>query len=194
MEKPIIFNTEMVRAILEGKKTQTRRTVKPQPKQPVKLGFISDSTDKKRVGCYGWGADECGGVVDVARPPYQVGDVLWVRETWAPALDTFAYKANYSKETLNDPINKGLWKPSIHMPKDAARIFLEVTNVRVERLQDITEEEARKEGCFLPSYKNGELVGSSVILFEIVWKSIYKNWDENPWVWVIEFKRIDKGL
>lgn len=136
--KPILFNTEMVRAILEGRKTVTRRVIKPQPKSPVvcSLGVWQETIP-------------CANGVRVFPPPYRPGDILYVRETWA--FDTgddgdeigtgyFAYKA----DDLHHPDCK--WRPSIHMPKEAARIFLRVTDVRVERLQEITAEQAVQEG------------------------------------------------
>ena len=136
--KPILFNTEMVKAILEGRKTVIRRVVKPQPKQPIPLGFVVSSTDSKNEGCFGWGKDKCGGIIDYAKPPYRIGDILYVRETWVKADDGYFYRANATP--ISEEVRKDFgykWKPSIHMPKIAARIFLKVTNVRVERLQNM---------------------------------------------------------
>lgn len=143
--KQILFNTEMVRAILDGRKTCTRRVIKPQPygKCTYPLGFVTDSTEKKEVGCFGFGVDECGGSIQYAKPSYQPGDILYVRETWKNAPNGYYYYEDWQRNDIAD-VTK--WKPSIHMPKEAARIWLEVTNVRVERLQDITIENALKEG------------------------------------------------
>ena len=145
--KPILFNTEMVRAILEGRKTVTRRVVKPQPEgRPVPM-----TKDSCWPGCFA-----IQGTEKVVRPPYQPGDILWVRETWRiqsahrfEADAKIEYKAggpmgkvkfkcrsDYDCFIWNQPVGEGKWKPSIHMPREAARIFLRVTGVRVERLQD----------------------------------------------------------
>ena len=121
--RPILFSTAMVQAILEGRKTQTRRVLKPQPgDHPNDDGYMSTVLERCPYG--------------------QPGDILWVRETWAPALGDICYKADYSEATLNDPENQGLWKPSIHMPFAAARIFLRVKSVRVEPLQAISYDDA----------------------------------------------------
>ena len=154
--RPILMNTEMVRAILDGKKSCTRRLVKPQPdeKHTFPLGFVIDSTEKKKVGCFEFDINEYGGSIQYAKPPYQPGDILYVRETWhryaklvgkgegCHPEERYGYKASIANsEDAEEP-----WKPSIHMPKEAARIWLNVTDVRVERLQDITEDGAKAEG------------------------------------------------
>lgn len=153
--KPILFNTEMVRAIPDDRKTVTRRAVKPQPPKELQYpyGFISSSSDKNEVGKYCWTAGEiCDGRVHTVRPPYRPGDILYVRETWAEVTDLFGefpqpiYKADIKDNRDYDLLGEVKWRPSIHMPREAARIFLRVTDVRVERLQDITEEQAIKEG------------------------------------------------
>lgn len=147
--KPILFNTEMVRAILDGRKTCTRRLVKPQPdgKHTFPLGFVTDSTEKKEVGCFGFGIDECGGSIKYIKPPYQPGDTMYVRETWMDYAGLTMYKADCDIYRLDSLNFAGFgWKPSIHMPKEAARIWLKVTDVRVERLQDITPKGAESEG------------------------------------------------
>lgn len=123
--KPILFNTQMVRAILDGRKTCTRRIVKPQP-----------------TAHYG---------VQCIKPPYQPGDILYVRETWSLRFDGEKYFYRADKNTSREEkrlldYNDVKWRPSIHMPKEAARIWLKVTNVRVERLQDISGEDLIKEG------------------------------------------------
>lgn len=203
--KPILFNAEMVRAVLDGRKTCTRRLVKPQPdeKHTYPLGFATDSTEKKEVGCFGFGIDEYGGSIKYVKTPYQPGDTLYVRETWCglPVNEaghmrghtTYYYKADGE---LRPKGWRGTWHPSIHMPKEAARIWLKVTDVRVERLQEITEEQAKLEGC-----NSGMLTGPCTARgqFENLWNSTIKKsdldlygWDANPRVWVIEFDRCEK--
>lgn len=224
--KPILFNTEMVRAILDGRKSCTRRLVKPQPdeKHTCPLGFVTDSTEKKEVGCFGFGIDEYGGSIQYAKPLYQIRDILYVRETiWQKIgyyLDVdgetkpswyneFRYVA--SDEKPETGWNYGWAKrPSIHMPKEVARIFLRVTNVRVERLQDITPKDAENEGVGNLFYEDigyseknyGTEVdpeyGIAKEQFAWLWESTIKKsdldygWDANPYVWVIEFERCDK--
>lgn len=149
--KPILFNTEMVRANLDGRKTCTRRLVKPQPdeKHTYPLGFVTDSTEKKEVGCFGFGIDEYGGSIKYVKPPYQPENILYVRETWNKGLERYMYRADYSDTEKFYQGGKEIemkWYPSIHMPKEAARIWLKVTDVRVERLQEITEVQAQAEG------------------------------------------------
>nr|DAG11708.1 MAG TPA: hypothetical protein [Caudoviricetes sp.] len=214
MTKPILFNTEMVKALLDGRKTVTRRVIKPQPKpeHPYPLGWVTDSTDNKNIGCFGWGQDEYGGVIDYAKPPCNTGDILYVRETWGiagfnPESDEMfvEYKADGASANIVLPEEKfqkyyeGMseaepdWHPSIHMPHEAARIFLRVTDVRAERLQDITEEQAVKEGCV----GLGVFDSTARHAFIDLWNSTLKKdsdctWMHNPWVWAIEFERISK--
>lgn len=215
--KSILFNTDMVRAIMDGRKSCTRRMVKPQPdeKHIYPLGFVTDSTEKKEVGCFGFGINEYGGSIQYANPQYQPGDLLYVRETFIQAAaHTFWYKADD-----NSWMPEGLhWKPSIHMPKEAARIWLKVTNVRVERLQEITETQTEEEGfLFTPPclHRTGENYcdidgpcGSKIkycdmsageLFGKVLWNSTIKKpdidiygWYANPWVWVIEFERCEK--
>ena len=185
--KPIVFNAQMVRAILEGRKTVTRRVVKfPRGWNPKFTGYIPD-------GAVLYGSNN----IPAAKAPVQVGDVLWVRETWS-RMETgqYLYKADNEK-----PISYLGWRPSIHMPREAARIFLRVTDVRVERLQDITPDQIDAEGCKEWAYSatTGELLPSGPLWFKIAWDSTVKaknmstySWDANPWVWVIEFERINK--
>lgn len=194
--KPILFNTEMVWAILDGRKSCTRRLVKPQPdeKHTYPLGFATDSTEKRDVGCFGFGIDEYGGSIQYVKPPYGYapGDILYVRETWKRAPNGYYYYEDWQRNDIAD-ITK--WHPSIHMPKEAARIWLKVTDVRVERLHDITEEQAKLEGC-----NSGMLTGPCTARgqFENLWNSTIKksdhdryDWNANPWVWVIEFERCE---
>lgn len=173
--KPILFNTTMVQAILEGRKTVTRRVMKPQPKgQPYRMKYSS---------CWpGYFADS--GSDGVFRPPYNPGDVLYVRETFVQvAAHIYWYKAD-------SPVQNILWRPSIHMPKQAARIFLQVKDVRVERLQDITEDGKTAEGMHAgwQHYNFYELWDSTIKPAD----RAYYGWESNPWVWVIEFERISK--
>lgn len=211
---PILFNTEMVRAILDGRKTCTRRLVKPQPdeKYTFPLGFVTDSTEKKEVGCFGFGIDEYGGSIQYAKPPYQLGDILYVRETvWQKIgyyLDidgeTKPSWYNEFKYIATDEKPETGWnyswakRPSIHMPKEAAHIWLKVTDVRVERLQEITSEQICREGVEVeyPHVLNGE---EKRYAFSTLWNSTIKKsdldrygWDASPWVWVIEFVKIEK--
>lgn len=199
--KPILFNkqisTEMVRAILDGRKSCTRRLVKPQPdeKHTFPLGFVTDSTEKKEVGCFGFGINEYGGSIQYAKPPYQPGDILYVRETWKKAPNGYYYYEDWQRNDIAD-VTK--WKPSIHMPKEAARIWLKVTDVRVERLQEITIDGIRNEGISSMAVHAGDM---EIALKE--WKNLWNStikksdldqhgWDANPWVWVIEFERCEK--
>ena len=208
MEKPILFSTKMVRAILDGRKTQTRRAVNI-PEQWKLQGMTHDDLEKSGFwNCWQSSADDptAGhrwqyGDEWIPRQNYQVGDRLWVRETFG--LDKFIspyvddpdpfYKA--TEENL-DIFPKGFWKPSIFMPKKHARIWLEITDVRIERVQDITEEDAISEGSQIPcdqlpkSCRQGCL--SERTQFSRIWDSINGKkypWSSNPWVWVIEFKR-----
>ena len=141
--KPILFNTEMVQAILDGRKTCTRRVVKTRRKDACGF-YVTKRPDDSFTGIYEYDEDERM-FENQLIPPYKPGDILYVRETFIQAAArTFWYKAD---DNLWMP--KGLhWKPSIHMPKEAARIWLKVTNVRVERLQDMTDDDAEAEGCF----------------------------------------------
>lgn len=198
--KPILFNTEMVRAILEGRKTCTRRLVKPQPdeKHTYPLGFVTDSTEKKKVGRFGFGIDEYGGSIQYEKPPYQPGDILYVRETWCKGYLMNAKERYYYKADDNDFLCT--WHPSTNMPKQAARIWLRVMDVRVERLQEITAESALTEGADKYIHANGTLNEDQTITSFIgIWNSTIKKsdidrygWDANPYVWVIEFERCEK--
>lgn len=195
--KPVLFNTEMVRAILDGRKTVTRRVIKPQPEgRPVPM---------TKSGCWpGYFAIQ--GTAKVVRLPFLPGDVLWVRETWAkdPFGDGYIYPTEF-------PGAGQKWHPSIHMPREAARIFLRVKDVRVERLQEITEDGAKAEGAVKSyPYTDPETGKTAFMLdekgtyrsgFSQIWDSTVPKhpnkfrrypyyWTDNPWVWVIEFERI----
>ena len=194
---PILFNTEMVRAILDDRKTCTRRVIKYDKADDVLNSPVRkenpDIPDKQFIKY-------------LVKMSYKVGDILYVRETWTdhyvpneigkPELQ-YCYKADgvdIKAECLPGENNR--WYPSIHMPKEAARIWLKVTDVRVERLQDITEIQAQAEGC-----NSGLLTGpcNARGQFENLWNRTIKKsdldiygWKANPWVWVIEFERCEK--
>jgi len=199
--KPILFNTEMVRAILEGRKTVTRRAIKPQPTYSPRDGFTWNG------GAYGTDLPPTikgAGYNLRCVAPYKVNDILYVRESWVELSSGYEYKAD--GETIDHLGNYIKWRPSIHMPKEAARIFLKVTDVRVERLQDITEEQATKEGCKAGSFEfKGAVWGqddtdewTAIDDFSNVWQSTIKKdqfnkygWKSNPYVWVIEFEKLE---
>ncbi|ENY6786691.1 hypothetical protein ACF1CY_004215 [Providencia rettgeri] len=236
-ERGIIFNTEMVRAILDGRKTQTRRVMKPQP-VPIndganhvwycdKIKADLDVKDALQDGIVGW-----YGLISSVCPFGGVGDRLWVRETFAllgnedgvcvdwndnilKAGEEQAariYKASceqkdgdYGLWSIPDDADwkphtdnhkyEGTWRPSIHMPRWASRITLEITNVRVERLQSISEEDAKAEGFDNSQSDAANSIGwfeKPIRAFRRAWENIYgtEGWDSNPWVWVIEFKRV----
>ncbi len=205
--KPILFNTAMVQAILDSRKTTTRRIIKVNNSLEF-MGF--------KEGKALWGKGCC--IHETIKAPYMPGDILYVRETWGisnPMGDfarnnmtaEYIYKAGYAKGerisiTREDEKNLGVWKPSIHMPKVAARIFLKVTSVRVERLQDITEDGIRAEGITCDKeyeeFKNAA-ESNCEVKFATLWDSTVNKkdinnygWNANPYVWVIEFERCDK--
>ena len=177
--KPILFNTEMVRAIRDGRKTQTRRIIKPQPTCPR----------WNNIGWLGW--DDGHGYQIVA--PCSPGDILWVRETWSEMPYGFVYRADNERPEGWD--HEDRWHPSIHMPKEAARIFLRVKYVRPEQLNDMDEDDAIAEG--FPDSPAG--TDSPLERFATLWDKTIKRvdlkkygWYANPWVWVIEFERCEK--
>lgn len=202
---PILFNTDMVRAILDGRKTVTRRVIKPQPQGYFEVNeeplYIYDTELRQ------------GKIV----PPFGVGDILYVRETWhkykkrvgrgesCRIKEFYGYKASVS----NSEDAEEKWRPSIHMPKKAARIWLKVTDVRVERLQEITPEQSVKEGVDDPYFyisddwyweKTGRCnLPCDIAAFSVLWDSTVKKpdlgrygWEANPWVFVISFERCEK--
>lgn len=201
--RPILFNTEMVRAILAGRKTVTRRVMKPQP---WKIGEGEYECRHEKgfydMGGNDWACRQCGcGVIPMKggsyfHAPYQPGDILYVRETWAEWTGGYLYRA--WPDGIHQPgAYKDMpWNPSIHMPKEAARIFLRVTNVRVERLQDITIDEIRNEGLTSMAVYAGDME-IALAEWKILWESTIKKnnlarygWNANPWVWVINFERV----
>lgn len=195
--KPILFSTEMVRAILEGRKTMTRRVVKLRPREDA-----HESDDGETIHAV---LTKGGSVFErKIKPRYQPGDILWVRETWMPcaSIDSFLTGTNLYeyKADFQTPDTRSIWRPSIFMPKEAARIFLRVNAVRAERVQEITDEDAKEEGA---NFNNGRNVGfeekmrrGAVDRFHELWDSINAKrgfgWDRNPWVCVIGFERIEK--
>lgn len=188
-EKPILFNSEMVQAILSGRKTQTRRIISEKTLHLFDVAAI---------------AGECHplGLCDQRSQSYYLefcplgnpGDQLWVRETFAAGLcteSTLAYRATHKTEDLEEGWGETIkWTPSIHMPRWASRINLLITGVRVERLQDISDADASAEGCKISSMQSGDCLSD---MFARLWKSIYgdESWQASPWVWVIEFERME---
>ena len=191
-ERGMIFNGEMVRALLSGRKTQTRRPIKWKQTRFTEIGERED-------GSYWPWSEDAEHACDFWHPcPFgAVGDRIWVREAFASGLSTkstLSYRETHKREDLEDGFYDTIkWTPSIHMPRWASRILLEITGVRVERLQSITLGDICKEvGCGLYDFRPATY-GFQV--WEELWKSIYgaESWNANPWVWVIEFKRVEGG-
>lgn len=192
--KPILFNTEMVRAILDGRKSCTRRICKDANEYTVPdMDFYN--ADRRTYAVHNFVDKEHMEQLSTAERtcPICTGDILYVRETWKKAPNGYYYYEDWQRNDIAD-ITK--WKPSIHMPKEAARIWLKVMNVRVERLQEITEVQAQAEGC-----NSGLLTGACTARgqFEDLWNSTVKKsdidrygWDANPYVWVISFEQCEK--
>ncbi|MFF6553901.1 hypothetical protein ACET39_10740 [Pseudomonas aeruginosa] len=218
-ERPILFNDQMVRAILEGRKTVTRRVMKPQP-TPSKDGghhwpcnvhqsmLHVERELQNGEGCW------CG-LAEAACPFGQPGERLWVREAWTiDLLAAYSTKKGYDSEyelryrtddasreihvapgepdpylALYDS-QRGDWRPSIHMPRWASRILLEITAVRVERLQDITPNQCIAEGAWREKDKELGRGQEAIAAFADLWRSTGGDWGANPWVWVVEFKRV----
>ncbi|EPB8219961.1 MAG: hypothetical protein E7J71_06960 [Clostridium perfringens] len=226
--KPILFNTAMVRAILDGKKTCTRRIIKGVPTNYEPLGYVLYPTDDKNLGNLVFGGK--GANVYYAKPLYKAGDVLYVRETWkryekrvgegnsCRLTEFYGYKADEDKQDNPSEFYESKWKPSIHMPKEAARIFLKVTSVRAERLKDIKDQGCLNEGIreftkdgIVKKYDTEpnmhtweKMPRTPKEAFEKLWNSTlqlkgkWNGWTNlfefNPWVWVIEFERIEEGV
>lgn len=235
--KPILFNTEMVRAILDGRKSCTRRINKDANDYVVPdMEFYN--ADKRTYAVHNFADKEQMEQLSTAERtcPICPGDVLYIRETWTEECGKYYYRADYDSDYLDpcETLSGGYpascrnhlgcdgcmatstrihWHPSIHMPKEAARIWLKVTDVRVERLQDITEEQACMEGtdpwdevCYEnngwhPTFSDPDSGGDPNMVdgFHKLWNSTIKksdldrySWDANPWVWVIEFERCEK--
>lgn len=230
-ERPILLNEEMVKAVLEDRKTHTRRPIKINPQEersidigngevlnlprlekPERINFNEYTGEWEAI----WPYPGTFGARQIIKCPYgKVGSKLWVRETWCevtgPPLenkrDGICYKASCDKDQLK--IHNGLWKPSIHMPRWASRITLEITDIRVERIRDISTEDCLREGIEKWAFEddfaygingghidNGRKSGHATPTgaFLSLWDGIYfkkgYGWDANPWVWVIEFRRI----
>ncbi|AIN17581.1 morphogenetic protein [Yersinia rochesterensis] len=189
-EKPILFNSEMVNAILSGRKTQTRRIISEKTLHLFDVAASAgechplELCDERSKSYY---LEFC--------PLGKPGDQLWVRETWARYnIDQTSHEMAYRATTPADWPKDGLWRPSIHMPRWASRINLLITGVRVERLNDISDADARAEGCAY-GRGNGEidLAVRPENHFPTLWASIYgkESWQANPWVWVINFERME---
>lgn len=215
-ERPILFNAPMVRALLDGSKTQTRRVVKPQP------SFFGSMTNPNQP----FKTLDAGLHCPIRCPYGQPGDRLWVRESFdiiegqtpdyvigvdyrashpecSPTVTGTVERFQAGRDTwqwrMKDIHGMRKWKPSIHMPRTASRITLEITGVRVERLQDISEADARAEGARSMDVVSGRETldpnarqGSYVAHYKHIWQEINGpgSWGANPWVWVIEFKRV----
>ena len=194
-ERGMIFNAEMVRAILDGRKTQTRR--------PVKFPILD-----RNLGCELAGNELAG---ELAAGNYlnsafgKPGHRIWVRETWTPEsidAEDGSYSPDYRATANGQPLD-GRWTSAIHMPRWASRILLEITDVRVERLNSIHDVDAMREGiqnlttCSHADFGIPGVVNAQhpVRAFQLLWESIYgaDNWKANPWVWVIEFKVVNCG-
>lgn len=205
---PMIFNQQMVAALVDGRKTVTRR---PLRNQPIKNGAFWD---------FKWGAGSSldylpivAGHATASAAPFKIGDLIWVRETFClgrldevdaehPADRTLFIDQGCGNEYYiqkewavykgAEELDEVKWKPSIHMPREASRLTLRVTDVRCERVQAITEEQAKREGVY-PA-RPSSLVAPYYISFMDLWESLYENWCENPWVWVIEFELIKSNI
>ena len=210
--KPILFNTEMVRAILDGRKSCTRRLVKFfSGENPRWTGYIKDG-----LMLYNGKNEPC-----IRKAPYQPGDILYVRETWGEGYEEGTYIYRASDKLAGLPTfkesSKLIYHPSIRMPKEAARIWLKVTSARVERLQEMKPVDVIKEGAYPDCWDCLNTYGESgsqccygteeqcsqcdevMMEWEKLWTSTIKKadlgsygWDANPWVWVIEFERCEK--
>lgn len=210
--KPILFNTEMTQAILEGRKTQTRRIVKKKydntqlkirtDKYGTRLVEAEILTEQHRIKNPDGTTTLKLRYFEDKNPPYKRGDILWVREPWSTHYDgihpdlAYCYKANeISLKAECAPGETKRWYPSVHMPREAARLFLKVKDVRVERLQDMDEDAAIAEG--IADSPAG--TASPLLHFSVLWDKTIKREDlrefgyhANPWVWVIEFERCEK--
>jgi len=195
-ERPILFSAPMVRAILEGRKTQTRRIVKPQPRLAADGFWYPDRREGRDYRHYANEVHLRKGLASDFSRYGQPGDWLWVRESFRLRdprrviyrADTYSWEHDEIRAYGARPN----FRPSIHMPRWASRITLEVTSVRVERLQDISEEDAREEGCPNPPTFEGVL-SNGRDWYRRLWDQINAKcapWASNPWVWVISFKRL----
>ena len=236
--KPILFNTDMVRAIFDGRKTVTRRVIKPQPMGKIcycMAGYKHGSWSYPDNEAYKYWGDEWKvpeGLTSEERnrhwtPPCHTDDVLYVRETWnrgyiehsdaylnneawfeeyhkrdgsfLDGISSYMYRADFDKSEEREL--HMLWRPSLHMPKEAARIFLRVTDVYMERLQEIDDEGSKAEGANYGIGVSEKMKETSIDRFAKIWDSTIKKndlprygWNANPWVWVIQFERCEKPL
>ena len=201
--KPILFNTEMVRAILDERKSCTRRLISSRQflgmlpdkcKNAAPDEFLKGKRMMFKPYCDMTDAEL---IMTAYKAPYEPGDILYVRETWKKAPNGYYYYEDWQRNDIAD-VTK--WKPSIRMPKEAARIWLKVTDVRVERLHEINGDDALAEGVDKYIHANGTLNEDQIITSFIgIWNSTIKKsnldrygWDENPYVWVISFERCEK--
>jgi hypothetical protein len=222
-EIPIILTSQEVNSVREGRKTQTRRVVKPQPNRGSELTRMQDGYADGFIRAV-FAQDDEPNAYGIKCQYGQPGDRLWVRETWnvvpvgrpAPLCGTSEIPKSLPDgwgnmyKASGDQCTKDVgWRPSLHMPRWASRITLEITAIRVERLQFISEEDAVKEGCSPTERAGGTLYHGAVhpikgtlkvfpcakAAFRSVWESIHGpgSWDANPWVWVLEFKRVEDG-
>jgi hypothetical protein len=217
-EHPILFSGDMVKAILEGRKTQTRRIIKPQPElktYPHLDNVYSEELQKfitrPNINLIWKGVQTHIDEFNQRCPYGKVGDQLWVRETWAKVYceeenedETFVYRATDPGLTTGDEDEEGnifKWRPSIFMPRYASRIQFEIVNIAVDRLNNISEEDARAEGIEMNNkpyagwfwMENIYSTDYAPLAYEKLWDKINgkDSWLKNPWVWVIEFKRIN---
>jgi hypothetical protein len=228
--KPILFSTPMVQSILEGRKTMTRRVVKGKTDHFVRIEIENDGIYIPYVR----GAGAKIWAEPYIKCPYgQVGDIIWLRETWQHTVNLginildensgYIYKASENGKDWEENTEKWKWKPSLFMPKEACRLFLKITNVKVERLQDISEKDAKAEGvesCIadrenfgvraagMRLYRDYDRKNNSLkdypcngfefakTSFETLWQSINgeQSWNDNPYVWVLEFEQCEKPL
>ncbi len=211
-EHPILFTGPMVRAILEGRKTQTRR--------PFKVPDVDRDVDRVAYdaerGMWELGITIEGNTASMGwvRAPFAVGDRLWVRETFASGVPGcpggYSYRADHVDPRGDGPAHPMVWTPSIHMPRWASRITLEVTDIRPERVKSITNSDAtaegveyRRAGGMSPGGSGTFHVGEAHYgrapkeSFELLWDSVYWRgawrWQHNPWVWAVTFKRVEKA-
>ncbi|MQU04842.1 hypothetical protein [Pseudomonas helleri] len=208
-ERPILFLAPMVRAILEGRKTVTRRSVKATKAHANGFMMLDHGKGWRPYNAFGdFASDHEGMEYPIACPYGKPGDRLWARETCfindyreasVPEQERANYDIHYRADGITDFEGEEeliRWRPSIHMPRWASRILLEVTDVRVERLQDITEEQALAEGIKKHSdggyhVEDGKHYSDSLVeSFACLWSSVGGDWDANPWVWCVSFKRI----
>ncbi|HGG1079099.1 TPA: morphogenetic protein [Klebsiella quasipneumoniae] len=200
-ERGMIFNAEMVRAILDGRKTQTRRIMAPQPADDIERCIFPNPE------AIGWKSSlrhKHGSTTAHFCHYGKPGDRIWVRETWNKYGGLLTYRADHDwiDDMRKETVCTAKWVPSIHMPRWASRILLEITDVRVERLNSISQEDAQAEGLELtgwrPTYSDPDSGGEVMTPYDNfaeLWSSIYGegSWKADPWVWVIEFKRVEGG-